>query len=133
MKPASAMSFALRKPGRSVCANAGTDLAVVTDIAASAAERRRSRFVNMMLAPVSLEGYLLLLDSVQFTLTTAGGFHDPSMIEGDASFGSTCASSERSLPSEPEANWLPCPCLAIRSGSRASTIHRRWASDCRAG
>src|SRR6266478_2486081 len=49
MKPASAMSFALRKPGRSalVCACAGTDFVVVTVITANAAERRRSRFVSI--------------------------------------------------------------------------------------
>src|SRR3981081_4536355 len=49
MKPASAMSFALRKPGRSalVCACAGTFVGGVTVITANAAERRRSRFVSI--------------------------------------------------------------------------------------
>jgi len=43
------MSFALKKPGRSalICARAGMDFAVVTVIAANAAERRRSRFVSI--------------------------------------------------------------------------------------
>src|ERR1700722_5465613 len=47
MKPASAISFALKKPGRSAarCAFTGTDFAAVAVIAANAAERRRSRFV----------------------------------------------------------------------------------------
>src|ERR1700733_14055340 len=49
MNPASAMSFALKKPGRSalVCALTGTDFAVVAVIAASAAERSRLRFVSI--------------------------------------------------------------------------------------
>src|ERR1700681_3608995 len=53
MNPASAMSFALRKPGRSVlaCARTGTDFAVDAVIAAKAAERRRSRFVNIFDIP----------------------------------------------------------------------------------
>src|ERR1700730_10181237 len=57
MKPASAMSFALRKPGRSalVCASTGTDFAVDAVIAAKAAERRRSRFVNIFDIPSTLE------------------------------------------------------------------------------
>jgi hypothetical protein len=43
------MSFALKKTGRSalVCACTGTDFAVEAVIAAKAAERRRSRFVNI--------------------------------------------------------------------------------------
>src|ERR1700730_6963993 len=57
MKPASAMSFALRKPGRSalVCASTGTDFVVDAPIAAKAAERRRSRFVNIFDIPSTLE------------------------------------------------------------------------------
>src|ERR1700676_1656202 len=53
MQPASAMSFSLRKPGRSalVCASTGTDFAVDAVIAAKAAERRRSRFVNIFDIP----------------------------------------------------------------------------------
>ena len=49
MKPASAISFALKKPGRSalVCALAGKDFVVATVIAVSAPERRSSRFVNI--------------------------------------------------------------------------------------
>src|ERR1700733_5736755 len=49
MKPASAMSFALKKPGRSAlaCACTGTDFTVEAVIAANAAERRRSRLVNI--------------------------------------------------------------------------------------
>src|SRR6267142_4508219 len=46
MKPASAMSFALKKPGRS-SAIAGMEFAAVAVTAAKAAERRRSRFVSM--------------------------------------------------------------------------------------
>src|ERR1700690_2645227 len=62
MKPASAMSFALRKPGRSalVCASTGTDFAVDAVIAAKAAERRRSRLVNIS-APLLFWSVLLLL------------------------------------------------------------------------
>src|SRR5437762_13092603 len=48
MKPASARFFPLRKPGRStfVCATE-TDFVIVAVIVAKAAERRRSRFVNI--------------------------------------------------------------------------------------
>src|ERR1700730_5418077 len=53
MKPASAMSFALKKPGRSalVCACTGTDFAVEAAIATKAAERSRSRFVSIRTSP----------------------------------------------------------------------------------
>src|SRR5207302_7093547 len=50
MKPSSAMALASRISGHSAlaCAFAGTGVVVAIVIAASAAERRRSRFVNMM-------------------------------------------------------------------------------------
>src|ERR1700722_11185109 len=49
MKPSSAMALASRMSGHSAlaCALAGTDFAVVAVIAANAADRRRSRFVNI--------------------------------------------------------------------------------------
>src|SRR6266566_1968582 len=54
MKPSSAMALASRMSGHSdlACAFAGTGVVVVTRSAASAAERRRSRFVNMVAAPL---------------------------------------------------------------------------------
>src|SRR5260370_41921733 len=54
MKPSSAMAFASRMSGHSAlaCAFAGTGVVVAIVIAASAAERRRSRFVNMVPAPL---------------------------------------------------------------------------------
>ncbi len=47
MNPASAMSFALKNPGRAalVCANAKLDFETGIAIAASAAERTNARFV----------------------------------------------------------------------------------------
>src|SRR5260370_35110237 len=54
MKPSSAMALAWRRSGHSAlaCAFAGTGVVVAIVIAASAAERRRSRFVNMVPAPL---------------------------------------------------------------------------------
>src|SRR6516164_7353594 len=53
MKPASAMSFALKKPGRLavVCACTRPDFVAATVIAARATERRRARFVNISNTP----------------------------------------------------------------------------------
>src|SRR5882672_6135617 len=59
MKPSSAMALASRMSGHSVlaCAFAGTGVVVAMVIAARAAERSRSRLVNMVPAP--LQGMLV--------------------------------------------------------------------------
>src|SRR6266851_7330801 len=58
MNPSSAMALASIMPGHSAlaCALAGTAFVVVTDIAAKAAERRRSRFVSIWTSPHSGTG-----------------------------------------------------------------------------
>jgi hypothetical protein len=47
MKPASAMSFAAKKSGLPVCALTVIGFTVTRVIEVNAAERRRSRFVNI--------------------------------------------------------------------------------------
>src|SRR5438046_6506166 len=86
MKPSSAMFLASRISGHSAlaCALAGTGVIVVTVSAANAAERSRSRLVNMMLAPFWMLAFAMVL---QLTFFAGGIFHDPSMIDGFFSLG----------------------------------------------
>src|SRR3981189_911658 len=96
MKPSSAMAFASRMSGHSAlaCAFAGTGVVVAMVIAARAAERRRSRFVNMARlsfgmffvlrgsnagaeAPTFVNFYWADIPTVVCDFTTGGGFHLP--------------------------------------------------------
>src|SRR6266436_7494120 len=65
MNPSSAMALASMMPGHSAlaCALAGTGFVVATDIAARAAERRRSRFVNIFTSPHAEWGWFSDLDA----------------------------------------------------------------------
>src|SRR6202021_1256260 len=79
MNPASALSVALRKRGRAVlvCASTGTDFAVDAVIAAKAAERRRSRFVNIFDIPSTLEFVLKRVGAARREIWRGVGLHLP--------------------------------------------------------
>src|ERR1700722_17485639 len=82
MKPSSAMALASRMSGHSAlaCALAGTDFAVVAVIAANAADRRRSRFVN-------IRTFLLTADACVHKVVPGAVFV---LIYGKTAFAKPC-------------------------------------------